>query len=266
MPIHPDPQDATNAGHPGSALLRAADDGTPLARVRLEPAAAEVRPLAGASPERVAAEARRDLAGLRLDTPDERLATALAAGGLHVHRAATELRHDLVDLPAPAPLPPGWSLAPPGWDEDLRDALVAAYGPEHPDGAWRDDHTAQVRAMFDNSDPFSPLLPASARALGPDGRSAAHVLSAGPGPWRDEPCGWVVNLGVAPRAQGRGLGRALLSHALHGTRTAGLPALGLSVADGNPARRLYDAAGFRPVSRMFSVRLPSMVGPPEAPA
>nr|CAG38673.1 putative acetyltransferase [Micromonospora olivasterospora] len=175
------------------------------------------------------------------------------AGGLRMHRAATELRHDLADLPMPAPLPSGWSLATPGWDDDLHDALVAAYGPGHPDGAWRDDHTAQVRAMFDDGGPVPPLLPASARVVGPDGRSAGHVLSTGPAP--DRPYGWVVNLGVAPRAQGRGLGRALLTHALYGTRTADLPALALQVADGNSARRLYDAAGFRPVSRMFSVRL-----------
>ncbi|MFF5073455.1 GNAT family N-acetyltransferase [Micromonospora olivasterospora] len=245
-------------------LLHAAGDGAPLARVHLEPDAAQVRPFPGVPPQRVAAEARRDLAGLRLDTPDEPLVAALVAGGLRMHRAATELRHDLADLPMPAPLPSGWSLATPGWDDDLHDALVAAYGPGHPDGAWRDDHTAQVRAMFDDGGPVPPLLPASARVVGPDGRSAGHVLSTGPAP--DRPYGWVVNLGVAPRAQGRGLGRALLTHALYGTRTADLPALALQVADGNSARRLYDAAGFRPVSRMFSVRLPASADLPDRPA
>ncbi|MEV0715406.1 GNAT family N-acetyltransferase [Asanoa sp. NPDC050611] len=111
--------------------------------------------------------------------------------------------------------------------------------------------------MFERSDPVPPLSPASARLLGPDGRSAGHVLCAGPVPWTEYPCAWVLNIGVGPRAQGRGLGRALLTHALRGTREAGLPALALSVADGNPARRLYDRAGFVVVTRVLSLTMPA---------
>ncbi|MFY1673749.1 GNAT family N-acetyltransferase [Plantactinospora sp. WMMB334] len=260
MPVRPDVDDSAD-----SALC--ADDGTPLARLRLhdddgQRVAADVRPLAGVALPAVAAQARHDLAGLRLETPHEGLADALVAGGLALRRAATELRHDLTRLPAPPTLPTGWTLAAAGWDDDLAQACDAAYGPDHPDGRWSADDTRQVRAMFDTDDPVPPLRNASARVVGPDGRSAGHVLCAGPVPWTDDICGWILNIAVAPHVQGNGLGRALLVHALRGTREAGLPTLGLSVVDRNPARRLYDDAGFRTHRRVLSVPLAGSAGHP----
>lgn len=200
---------------------------------------------------------RRDLAGSRLETPHDALLAALLADGLALVRASTTLTHDLVDLPEPARLPEGWSWRGPGWDDDLAEALATAYGPEHPDGGWQPHDTAAVRGLLERDDPVPALAAATARVAGPDGRSAGHVLTAGPVPWTDQPCGWVLNLGVHPEAQGRGLGRALLDRALHGTREAGLPSLDLSVADGGPARRMYDAAGFRVLERVLTVELPA---------
>ncbi len=110
--------------------------------------------------------------------------------------------------------------------------------------------------MFANAEPVPPLRPASARVVAPDGRSAGHVLCAGPVPWTHDVCAWVLNIAVAPSAQGIGLGRAMIVHALRGARDAALPAVGLSVADGNPARRLYDSVGFRAVTRVLSVDIP----------
>lgn len=254
VPVHPDPD------VPGVSVLTA-DDGTPLARLRLRdddgtPVAADVRPAPEAALRDVAAQARRDLAGLRLDTPDDALADALVRGGLVQSRAATDMRHDLADLPAAAALPRGWSLGPAGWDDDLSEAVAAAYGPDHPDGRLQPADVEEVRAMFQPGAAVPALLPASARLVDPCGRSAGHVLCAGPVPWTDDDCVWVLNLAVAPRAQGRGFGRALLTHALRGTREVGLPALGLSVVDGGPGRRLYDSAGFAVRTRVLSVPLP----------
>ncbi|MEH1015683.1 GNAT family N-acetyltransferase [Micromonospora sp. CPCC 206060] len=228
MPVTPD------VGQPGWSLL-STGGGVPLARFRPrdddgQPVAAELRPLPGADPADVAAQARHDLA-------------------------------DVPEAPAPAA---GWSLTPAVWDDDLGGALAAAYGPGHPDGGWTPDDTRQVRAMFDSADPVPPLLSASAVLTGDDGRSAGHVLCAGPVPWVEDGGGWILNIAVAPWAQGRGLGWALLTHALRGAREAGLPTLGLSVADGNPARRLYDRAGFRPYARVLSVLLPPHAEPPPA--
>ncbi len=238
-------------------------DGTPLARLRLRdddgtPLADDVRPAPGAPQPQIAAHARHDLAGLRLHTPDDQLARALVDTGLKLRRAATDMRHQLDDLPAAPPLPDGWTLAPGGWDDDLAAGLAAAYGPHHPDGSWTDSDTTEIRGMFERGEPVPPLASASARVVGPDGRSAGHVLCAGPVPWTDDLCAWILNIGIAPRAQGNGLGRALLIHALHGTRDAGLPRLGLEVADGNPARRLYDAAGFQIRTRVLSLDLPPL--------
>ncbi|MCZ7436062.1 GNAT family N-acetyltransferase [Micromonospora sp. WMMC241] len=243
----------------GSLLI--GDDGTPLARMRVrdekgQRVAADVRPLPGAALTRLAAQVRRDLTGFRLETADEELAAALVADGLDLSRAATDMRHDLTGVPESTTLAAGWSLGAPGWDDDLAAGLAAAYGPDHPDGRWQPGDTREVRGMFDTGEPVPPLAPASARLVDPDGRSAGHVLCAGPVPWTDDGCAWILNLAVAPRAQRRGFGRVLLTHALRGARRAGLPSVGLSVADGNPARRMYDAAGFRPLTRVLSMRVP----------
>ncbi|SBT39183.1 GNAT family N-acetyltransferase [Micromonospora auratinigra] len=254
MPVRPHPDAPTDS-------LLVAEDGTTLARLRVrddagQPVAADVRALPGVSAVRLAGQARADLAGHRLETTDDALVAALVDGGLRLRRAATEMRHDLDRVPAPGPLPAGWSLGPPGWDDELAAGLAAAYGPEHPDGAWQPGDTAEIRSMFETGEPVPPLAPASARLRDAEGRSAGHVLCAGPVPWTEDACAWVLNLAVAPHAQRRGAGRALLAHALRGARQAGLPAVGLSVADGNPARRMYDDAGFRPVHRTLSVLLP----------
>jgi ribosomal-protein-alanine N-acetyltransferase len=55
----------------------------------------------------------------------------------------------------------------------------------------------------------------------------------------------VMTLAVAPRAQGRGLGRTLLEELVDRARRRGAEYLMLEVRDDNlPARRLYERAGF----------------------
>lgn len=219
------------------------------------PAAGPVVLRPGASPTAVAVMCIRLLAGRRLDTPDDRLADALVAQGVTLTRAATDLRHDLTDLLPPS-LPNGWQLVAGGWDASLEESLTAAYADGHPDGTWTPKASAEVSGMFAPDAEVPALAGASARVRGPDVRSYGHVLVAGPVPWRPTRCGWVLNLAVAPAAQGRGLGRALLAHALRGTHAAGLPALELSVVDGGPGRRLYNAAGFEVLAGVLSIPLP----------
>ena len=50
-------------------------------------------------------------------------------------------------------------------------------------------------------------------------------------------------------SRGRGVGTALLAAAVEEAWRRGLPALSLSVEDGNPARRLYERCGFTVVGR-----------------
>jgi GNAT superfamily N-acetyltransferase len=160
------------------------------------------------------------------------------------------------DLGEPIPATPvseGWALISHGWDDDLAAALWAAYGPDHPD---RGDRVGRLRGLTEGEGALAVLPGATARLRGPDGRSVGQVFTVGPVPWGSAPMSWVLDLAVAPGGQGRGLGAALLAYAMRGTRDAGLTAVGLSVTDGNPARRLYDRMGFRPALRHFEVRAP----------
>jgi ribosomal protein S18 acetylase RimI-like enzyme len=56
-----------------------------------------------------------------------------------------------------------------------------------------------------------------------------------------------LSIAVAPGASGRGVGARLLAALLDRARAQGLPGLSLSVANDNPARRLYERAGFEVV-------------------
>ncbi len=55
-----------------------------------------------------------------------------------------------------------------------------------------------------------------------------------------------VSVCVLPGYRGAGLGAELLGAAVAEARRRSLPALSLSVEEGNPARRLYERVGFRP--------------------
>jgi ribosomal-protein-alanine N-acetyltransferase len=56
-------------------------------------------------------------------------------------------------------------------------------------------------------------------------------------------------LAVAPDAQGRGIGRKLLAQFVGNAKTKGASKIHLEVRDGNPATRIYEAAGFVPAGR-----------------
>jgi len=70
---------------------------------------------------------------------------------------------------------------------------------------------------------------------------------------------WITELFRDPAA--RGAGRALLRRALAHATHPGLPAIGLSVTHGNPARRLYAEHGFREVLRSHVVVARTHEGP-----
>lgn len=55
-------------------------------------------------------------------------------------------------------------------------------------------------------------------------------------------------IGVAEGGRGRGVGSALLAALIAEARAAGLPALSLGVATGNPAQRIYERLGFAVVA------------------
>jgi len=59
-----------------------------------------------------------------------------------------------------------------------------------------------------------------------------------------------LGLGVVQRLRGRGVGRTLLRQLIHQATERGYPALSLSVAPENPARRLYESEGFHKVGEV----------------
>ncbi|MGB7193876.1 MAG: GNAT family N-acetyltransferase [Collimonas pratensis] len=64
-----------------------------------------------------------------------------------------------------------------------------------------------------------------------------------------EPTQWyIAQIQIAPAFQGQGLGRLLIDKVLAQAGHDRLPTV-LSVLDGNPARRLYEVAGFKEVGR-----------------
>ena len=58
-----------------------------------------------------------------------------------------------------------------------------------------------------------------------------------------------LSMGVVAAERGRGIGTRLLRAIIEAARGRGVRALSLSVEDGNPAARMYRAAGFATVAR-----------------
>jgi ribosomal-protein-alanine N-acetyltransferase len=56
-------------------------------------------------------------------------------------------------------------------------------------------------------------------------------------------------LAVSPQSQGKGIGRDLLAHFIEDAKKNGAERIHLEVRDGNPATRLYEAAGFEQANR-----------------
>ena len=70
--------------------------------------------------------------------------------------------------------------------------------------------------------------------------------------------GWIPNLAVDPGCQGRGLGRALLSHAVDFFRRSGMQVAKIETLEQNPiGQSLYPSLGFKEVARQihFAMRL-----------
>jgi GNAT superfamily N-acetyltransferase len=190
----------------------------------------------GVSPERAAAAVMADLRGMRI-AGDEALGRELIAAGGKATRHAHLMSHDLAERPG-WHVPTGYRLTevdrPAG---DLMDAYLAAFPPGHV------DHRPNPRGDLENDlagVEFGPLLRGSGLAVDEDGAVAGAILLGRlPG---DPPFSgpWVIELFRHPAHSG--IGRSLLERAL--ALVEG-DALGLMVTEGNPARALYEALGFR---------------------
>jgi mycothiol synthase len=166
-----------------------------------------------------------------------RLAPVFGDRGFGPIRELHQLRRPLTDLPAEPPLAPGVVVRPfvPGQDEDAWLAVNAAAFASHPEqGRWtRADLAARMAEPW--FDPAGFLLAERAGEL-----LGYHWTKVHPDGW-----GEVYVLGVAPSAQGLGLGNALLVRGLRHLAAIGCPGVLLYVDGDNPtALRLYEKSGF----------------------
>lgn len=133
------------------------------------------------------------------------------------------------------------------YDPAHEDALFAAYTEAIEDGGsfpgvppadrghlrevWLEGNTATVAAAMDGA--FAGFYYLRPNFSG----RAAHIANAGY---------------LVPRAmRGRGVGRALLEHSLEQARALGFRAMMFNlVFERNPARRLWEAAGFQVIGRI----------------
>lgn len=166
-----------------------------------------------------------------------RLAEPLAARGFARVRELYQLRRELADLPPVPPLAEGLLVRTfrPGVDDDAWLAVNAAAFAHHPEqGRWtRDDLAARIAESW--FDPAGFLLAYRGVEL-----LGYHWTKVHP-----DGAGEVYVLGVAPAAQGLGLGNALLVRGLRHLADRGCPYVLLYVDGDNPgAVRLYERAGF----------------------
>lgn len=108
--------------------------------------------------------------------------------------------------------------------------------------SWDDHHEAVVREACGSPDASVVVAEDDGTIVG---FVASHVHAASAGMSR---YGEVTVIAVAPECRGRGIGRALLEHAVQELRDTGVPVIMLQTgADQGhaPARALYTAVGFR---------------------
>jgi GNAT superfamily N-acetyltransferase len=202
------------------------------------------------SHDRAAKAVLAQLRGMRI-AGDEALGRALIAAGGTPWRHGHFMSHDLAERPR-WQAPPGYRLTDVDRPAaDLLDAYRAAFPRDHVD--HRDETPERALDELEghlSGQAFGPLLRGSGLAVAPDGTVAgAIIVGLLPG---DPPLNgpWLMEVFRHPAHPG--VGRALVERAL--ALTDG-PALGLMVTEGNPARALYEALGFRLVRTALVVQI-----------
>ena len=183
------------------------------------------------------------------------------------------------DLRADPP-PPGWASAPgpPGVsftalegrpDAQFEAAWAAAYAPGRVDHVPGEVPSEFLDAVLSGR-AAGPLQPYG-RVAWAGGRVVGAIVMttdeqpAGFAPWANTRGGtrpprpefaFVADVFRDPDPRWRGLGEALLKRAIAAAAAAGAPSVALSVTDGNPAQRLYEALGFRTTGTRTVIQRP----------
>jgi hypothetical protein len=212
-------------------------------------------------PREAVATVLAELNGWRVAV-EEPFGRLLVAAGGRPHRHGHSLSRDLARDPAPPEwltpaVPPGLRLTPVDRPAtDLAPACKAAYPADHPDYGHipsPDNPEIELEELISGR-LMGPLLDCSGLATRADGSVAGAILvNDSPG---EPPTGgpWISQLFRHPDTPG--IGAPLLRRALALATRDGLPAVGLAVTEGNPARRLYEAHGFAAILNTLTVELP----------
>jgi len=171
---------------------------------------------------------------------DQSAEALLRRAGYTRVRSYWRMVRELVDEPAPAPLP-GLTLRPPEVDRDAEalHALDAASFAATAD--YRPESFEEFRAEHLLAHDLDPALSAVAE----DGERIVGFLLARNRP--DEGVGFIDLLAVAPDRQRQGLGAMLLRTAFAACAASGLREAQLGVASDNPrALSLYERVGMSP--------------------
>jgi GNAT superfamily N-acetyltransferase len=212
------------------------------------------------APEDAVAAVVAQLAGwsVAVDEPFGRL---LVNAGGRPRRHAHVLSRDLASDPAPPewlepPIPPGLRLTPVDRPPtDLAPASFAAYPSDHPDYAnipSPDQPEIELDELMSGR-LMGPLLPCSGLIVRDDGSVAGAILVNDSDGRPPDGGPWISQLFRHPQA--RGAGAPLLRRALAIATRDGVPAIGLAVTDGNPAKRLYECHGFAAILNVLTVEL-----------
>ena len=202
----------------------------------------------------------RELAGFRCSCIDASLSDALIAAGVEHLRQLSFMSVDVQGEPAPWPavaLPDGVSLRSLSAADidELTELELRAFPPGHVDHHSND--LAEVRTSnFERiTDPARPLMPHALLAL--HGAVAVGVVTTqyiGRIPSMIGP--WLTNVARDPDVRWAGLGAAMISSVLTSLRDDGYERAFLAVTDGNPARTVYERAGFVDFVRASFLKVP----------
>jgi GNAT superfamily N-acetyltransferase len=237
------------ADHNGPVIRYVEDvrDGLPLADL------AVVVP--GRSTDLAVATTLADRPGWLLATEDHEFAQALLDSG------AAQIRHAFVmsadtskhrDAPVVETVPRS--------SIDVREFLagwLGAYPPGHPDhvDGTVEELIAQHWDWYDEPDWLAREHRSSGLVVRDGKVVAGTIVSIRPHP---APLGgpWVHDIWRVKDASEPGLGAALIAQSMRMLDEDGFPVLGLTVSDGNLARRTYERLGFTPVIEAWTLRLP----------
>jgi predicted N-acetyltransferase YhbS len=227
---------------------------------RLGPPRAELVRSLTSDVQAAAAPLLAALPGFRISCADDALTAALVAVGAHEVRRFAFMRALVQSEPPPWPPAATISgvvlrqLSP----DDIRELALLelrAFPPGHLDHHSNDfDEVAQ--SNYERiTDPARVLMAESALAFKgqqPVGVVVVQFVDRIP----DMQGPWLTNIARDPDSQYAGLGASMISSVMTALRKAGHQQAFLAVTDGNPARRVYERAGFVDVCLATSLKLP----------